>query len=182
MGLLDKIKGLFVKEPDYYTQEELDSMSISEKIDKGAASLWDLTENKDELAKYGQVMQEEIIRESVGNTNFDYHDEDGSNLLHVLAASNSPLDDMMIGGIKASNIAVFVHMLNEKDNDGRTPVDDMVENHGFEVKVDPEYGVIPNEFNVHDDEVATLEADSGNDAEFGDIDVGDDPGGDFGID
>jgi len=181
MGLLDKIKGLFTKEPEHYTQEELDSMTVSEKIDKGAATLWDLTENKDELSKYGQAMQEEIIRESIENTNFDYHDDNGSNLLHILAASDSPLDDMMIGGIRASNVAVFVHMLNEKDNDGRTPVDDMVENHGFEVKVDPEFGVISSEFNVRD-EVATLEADSSADAEFGDIDIGDDPGGDFGID
>ena len=183
MGLMDKLKGLFLKEQEpEFSQEEIDNMTVGEKINNGVANLWDLVNNKDELSSYGTVMQEEIIRESAGNTDFDSHDSNGANILHVLAASSDSLDDLMIGELKASHLAVFVHMLNEKDNDGRTPVDDMVENHGFEVKVDPEYGVIPNEFNMHDDEVATLEADSGNDSEFGDMDIGDDPGGDFGID
>ena len=57
MGLMDKLKGLFLKEQEpEFSQEEIDNMTVGEKINNGVANLWDLVNNKDELSSYGAVM------------------------------------------------------------------------------------------------------------------------------
>lgn len=176
MGLRDRIRNFFLKEEEEnqnqrMMEDEYDFATMAEKIDKGKANLWDLIENKDELSSYSSIMQREIIRDAIQNTDFNQLDAGGKSVFHKIAADNSLVASMMVDELRLAG--KYGALLNTMDADGNTPIRDMVANHGFVIKDNDfennpslEYGEqLDNEISHTNTHSATVEDDH-------DIDVG----------
>ena len=144
---------------------------MAEKIDKGKANLWDLIENKDELSSYSSIMQREIIRDAIQNTDFNQLDADGKTIFHKIAADNSLVASMMVDELRLAG--KYGALLNTMDADGNTPVQDMVANHGFVIR-DNDFGNNPSlEYGEQlDNEISHTNTHSATVEDDHDIDIG----------
>ena len=178
MGLRDRIRNFFLKEEEEnqnqrMMEDEYDFATMAEKIDKGKANLWDLIENKDELSSYSSIMQREIIRDAIQNTDFNQLDAGGKSVFHKIAADNSLVASMMVDELRLAG--KYGALLNTMDADGNTPIQDMVANHGFVIKDDDfnhhssiEYGnQYDNEINYTNSHSTNAEAEDEHEHDIG---------------